>query len=387
MDASLESAASSPVFTDSVAPYLLLDDELVIRAANAAYLRATQRAREELLGRHMFDAFPDNPSDPSANGVINLAASLERVLSGGLAHQMPIQRYDVAPTGSGVFVPRVWSPVNTPIRNEHGREIGVLHHVEDVSAVALANGGLWNTDPRDWAVAASRYRDSHERLAHESVRLADALAILASSRGGHDGDQWAVERRRRLWRALAREAGGRDWRGWSASLCALAAATCETVTGAVISVELCGNQRKVLAASDARARTFERIDHALDEGPSRAAALTGVPVHFSDVFAERALWPHYCDAAAAAGVVGVSAFPLLLGGGALGTFTVYRDRWAPDHAEWADTAMLADLSVATVLADEEYVGQKWPSSEPVREVASAALRRPNPSGRYSTNHR
>jgi PAS domain-containing protein len=98
---SLESAATSPVFTETVAPYLLLDDDLTIRAVNDAYLRATQRDREEFIGTHVFDAFPDNPADPSASGVRNLAASLERVLRTATTHQMTIQRYDVAPTDSG----------------------------------------------------------------------------------------------------------------------------------------------------------------------------------------------------------------------------------------------------------------------------------------------
>jgi hypothetical protein len=370
MDASLKSAASSPVFTESVAPYLLLDDELTIRAANRAYLRATQRAREELLGRHVFDAFPNNPADASANGVPNLAASLERVLSGGLAHQMPIQRYDVAPTGSDVFITKVWSPVNSPVDDDYGGTVGVLHHVEDVSAVAAIDTAGGDNDPREFAVAESRYRGSQELLIDENARLSDALLVMATSRAGHGGA--AFDRRRRLWRALAREAGGRDWRGWSASLCSLAAVTCGTVTGAVISVELAGGRRKVLAASDAQARTFDRIDHALGEGPCRAAGLAGVPVHFSNVSTEHVLWPYYCDAASAAGIVGVSSFPLLLGSGTLGTFTVYRDRWAPDHAEWTDTAILADLAVTTVLADEEHVAQRWPSLDPLREVATVA---------------
>jgi hypothetical protein len=35
----------------------------------------------EILGRNIFDVFPDNPDDPSATGVANLRASLGRVLT------------------------------------------------------------------------------------------------------------------------------------------------------------------------------------------------------------------------------------------------------------------------------------------------------------------
>ena len=63
--------------------YLVLDPELRIVAASDAYLDATMTRREEIVGRDLFDVFPDNPDDPGADGVSNLAASLERVASAG----------------------------------------------------------------------------------------------------------------------------------------------------------------------------------------------------------------------------------------------------------------------------------------------------------------
>ena len=83
MSALLVAAATSPIFTATAAPYLLLDANLNIQAANDAYLQATRRERDELIGEHMFDAFPDNPADESATGVRNLHASLDRVSACG----------------------------------------------------------------------------------------------------------------------------------------------------------------------------------------------------------------------------------------------------------------------------------------------------------------
>ncbi|MDR3494995.1 MAG: PAS domain-containing protein, partial [Ancalomicrobiaceae bacterium] len=40
-------------------PYMLLDLELRFIDANAAYLAVTGRRREDLIGRHVFDAFPE----------------------------------------------------------------------------------------------------------------------------------------------------------------------------------------------------------------------------------------------------------------------------------------------------------------------------------------
>jgi len=49
-------------------PAVLLDRSFCIRAVNAEYERATLRNRSELVGENIFEAFPDNPHDPHANG-------------------------------------------------------------------------------------------------------------------------------------------------------------------------------------------------------------------------------------------------------------------------------------------------------------------------------
>ena len=61
-------------------PYLVLDRDLVIVAVNEAYCRATMTKREQILGRGIFDVFPDNPDDRLTTGTGNLHASLMRVL-------------------------------------------------------------------------------------------------------------------------------------------------------------------------------------------------------------------------------------------------------------------------------------------------------------------
>ncbi|WP_432561186.1 SpoIIE family protein phosphatase [Kineococcus sp. SYSU DK003] len=121
------------VFEAVPTPYLVLDPDLRIVAVNDAYLRATARTRDDLVGRHVFDAFPDNPEDPDAGGVANLGASLRRVLATGRPDAMPLQKYDVPAAGGG-FLPRWWSPLNAPVLDPDGKVLLVLHRVEDVSA-------------------------------------------------------------------------------------------------------------------------------------------------------------------------------------------------------------------------------------------------------------
>jgi hypothetical protein len=68
--------------------FVVLDRSLTIRAVSAAYGQATLRDRDELTGQFMFDAFPDNPEDPQANGTARLAASLEATMRDEKRHDM-----------------------------------------------------------------------------------------------------------------------------------------------------------------------------------------------------------------------------------------------------------------------------------------------------------
>ncbi|KES09128.1 hypothetical protein BU52_03500 [Streptomyces toyocaensis] len=123
-------------FLASPAPLLILDTHLVIRDVNPAYAVATRRERDELLGRLMFDAFPDNPHDPEADGVANLGASLERALRDRVTDTMPVQRYDIPWKQSATgFQERYWTPVNSPVLDRDGEVTGLVHHVEDVTDV------------------------------------------------------------------------------------------------------------------------------------------------------------------------------------------------------------------------------------------------------------
>ena len=125
--------------------YLVLTPELTIVAVSDAYLRATMTRRQEILGRALFQVFPDNPDDMTASGVHNLRASLRRVLCDRIADAMPIQKYDIQRPVSegGAFEERFWSPVNSPVLDEHGEVTYIIHRVEDVTeSVRLKQLGI-----------------------------------------------------------------------------------------------------------------------------------------------------------------------------------------------------------------------------------------------------
>ena len=125
------------VFETSPGCFLVLSPGLRIVAVSDAYLAATTTVREEIVGRGIFEVFPDNPDDPQADGVRNLRASLERVVRDRLPDRMPRQRYDIPlPDGTG-FEKRYWDPLNVPTLDARQELTAIIHHVVDVTALAL----------------------------------------------------------------------------------------------------------------------------------------------------------------------------------------------------------------------------------------------------------
>lgn len=116
--------------------YLLLAPDLTIVEASDAYLRATMTERAEVLGRGMFDVFPDNPAEPESDGVTNLRASLQDVLQNRRPSPMPVQRYPIRVPGSEDFEERFWEPLNSPVMGDDGEVLYVLHRVVDVTEAA-----------------------------------------------------------------------------------------------------------------------------------------------------------------------------------------------------------------------------------------------------------
>jgi PAS domain-containing protein len=124
------------LFESAPGLYLVLEpQEFRIVAASDAYLRATMTERESIMGKPMFEIFPDDPTEPFADGVRNLRASLERVRSNGVADVMAVQRYPVRrPASQGrTFEERWWSPINSPVFGPDGELAYIIHRVEDVT--------------------------------------------------------------------------------------------------------------------------------------------------------------------------------------------------------------------------------------------------------------
>lgn len=66
-----------------------------------------------------------------------LYASLRTAAQTRRPHEMTIQRYDIRDE-EGRFIERYWRPVNTPVIDDDGKVVALLHHVEDVTQAVLS---------------------------------------------------------------------------------------------------------------------------------------------------------------------------------------------------------------------------------------------------------
>lgn len=361
VDPLLPAVAASAVFTDSAAAYLLLDPTLRIVAVNDAYQVATRRPAEDVVGQELFDAFPDNPADPAATGVRNLGASLEQVLHTGAPHDMLVQRYDVR-TGSSAteFVEKIWSPVNSPLLDEHGRVVGLIHHVEDVTGLATLTVPFGAPDPghAGWgrgeairsALLATQRPDVQDVLVRENRRLRSGLTTLAAARGMFGVRDPLVDRRRQLWERGAAALGAGGWAGWTGALCEQVVACLPGIDAAAVSARS-GRAQEIVAATTDWAQELEQLHYTLGEGPAVTAYDNRLPVMVADLSRHQHDWPAYVQAAVSV-VTGVFVLPLLLQDVSIGTLSLYAWTSATiPAARWSDAVIIADLMTPALMID------------------------------------
>jgi PAS domain S-box-containing protein len=126
--------------------FLVLSPDLFILTASNLYLQAVEATREAIVGKHIFDAFPDNPDYPEADGVQNINASLQEVLQKRKTHHMEVQRYDVPLLNQpGKFIIRYWSPTHTPILDEDGEIQYIIQLADNVTEIMQTKLELQNT--------------------------------------------------------------------------------------------------------------------------------------------------------------------------------------------------------------------------------------------------
>ena len=123
------------------------DAEFTIVEASEQYLQAGFVKRENLVGRPIFEVFPDNPADPSVNGIERLRNSFNAVMHTRMVHVMDVMRYDVQIPGKPDFLPKYWLATNIPVLDGQGNLTYIMQRVFDVTSF-VEDGELPRLDAR-----------------------------------------------------------------------------------------------------------------------------------------------------------------------------------------------------------------------------------------------
>lgn len=111
---------------------LLLDTTFKIIAQNEEHAKATLTTDKSVIGKRLYEAFPDNPADLYDSGISAVRQSLLNVMKTGKRDVMPIIRYDVKPIG-GEFEERYWAITNSPVLGADGFVHWIINRADDVT--------------------------------------------------------------------------------------------------------------------------------------------------------------------------------------------------------------------------------------------------------------
>ena len=129
------------VFYNSPAAKLLIAADpphYTILDVNEAYNLSTNTSREFLLGKPVFGAFPANPSDNESKNIERTIFSFEEAIRTKKAHTMYNYRYDIPVPGKpDEFEVRYWTTSNTPVLDEAGNVMFLIHSPLNVTEIVI----------------------------------------------------------------------------------------------------------------------------------------------------------------------------------------------------------------------------------------------------------
>ncbi|GGL98632.1 hypothetical protein GCM10009425_07150 [Pseudomonas asuensis] len=156
------------IFRVSPNPYVLLNSAMAIVDTNEAYLKVVGRQRQELLGAHLFEAFPVDPLQRNVLSQQAVKASIERAAMLRQEDALPVIRYAIPRSSARgvVFEDHTWSITHTPLFNAEGQLQYILQHATDISELQTMH---------TCAAGASQQTDAKLQLGQQLLNRAKAL--------------------------------------------------------------------------------------------------------------------------------------------------------------------------------------------------------------------
>jgi serine phosphatase RsbU (regulator of sigma subunit) len=294
-------------------PYLVMTPDLVIADANPAYLATTGRTLEDIIGQHVFEAFPGNPNDTDRDGgVAKVRGSFERARDTGLIDTMELQEYDI-PDGRGGFDKRFWSLISIPVLDDGGLCRYVIQRAEDITDYVLDQRGAPGMADRRHGM------EWHRRVLEvESDLYAGGLELTASREA-----ELATARRLAALAGVALDLAAADSVGELTRIVTVSGLEALGAHGAAIGVRD-GDRLRMAVTDNLGSWAREQFsDVSLEDPlPASAAARTGRTVVLPDRAACLVFAPGMAEVVAATGNEAWVALPLQAGTRNLGSLTV-----------------------------------------------------------------
>jgi len=199
----------------NVAPSLCLvlasdSPRFTILAATDAYLLASRKRRDDLLGRGLYEIFSDNLDIHGGRALQDTLASLERTIDLRIPDSIGLLRHAIVRSkseGCG-FEERHWRTLNTPVINANGDIAYLLHQVEDVTGFVHLQNKMKHGGPAPRAPSTVQHTgESREvmQVLRESQRFLRASLNALSGHVAVLDAAGTILEINEAWRRFARE--------------------------------------------------------------------------------------------------------------------------------------------------------------------------------------
>ncbi|TFF27709.1 PAS domain-containing protein [Jiella endophytica] len=170
------------VFDLGTAPQMILDRDLCFVAVNRAYEAVTMRGREDLVGKNLFEMFPE-----SSEAEQRLKLSIETAFSTAQPDTIALIPYEISrplDRGGGREL-RYWSASHIPILDAEGEAVYVIQTTNDVTDIArMKTSGPWKGQVATAELALWRNAENVESAYQQTLAENDEFHRLFSQAPG-----------------------------------------------------------------------------------------------------------------------------------------------------------------------------------------------------------
>lgn len=127
------------VFELTPTPFIIVKSDApkyTVVDANNAYLKATNTVKDNIIGKGLFEVFPEiiKPNgDSNSEGVSEIRGALRKVIRTGLPHKSGVTKYDIPVPGTDKFEEKYWNADHIPLFSADGKITHVIQHAMDIT--------------------------------------------------------------------------------------------------------------------------------------------------------------------------------------------------------------------------------------------------------------